>query len=73
MEELILTLQDAGCDPQRISEICQLYAHGDTQSVIKRLRRHRYKLMDTVHESQKKVDCLDLLLRELSKQPADTV
>ena len=73
MEELILTLQDAGCDPQRISEICQLYAHGDTQSVIKRLRRHRCELMDTVHESQKKVDCLDLLLRELSKPPAHTI
>ena len=73
MEELILTLQDAGCDPQRISEICQLYAHGDTQSVIKRLRCHRCELMDTVHESQKKVDCLDLLLRELSKQQARTI
>lgn len=67
MDELISCLNDVGCDEELISEICRLYECGDNAMVIRRLRRHRSSLMDELHGSQKKVDCLDFLLRKLTK------
>lgn len=32
------------------------------------LRRHRYNLMDSLHESQGKVDCLDFLIRRMERE-----
>ena len=66
MDELITCLADAGCGEELITEVCRLYEHGDRIAVIRKLRRHRCRLMDELHGSQKKVDCLDLLLRKLS-------
>ena len=67
MEDFISCLNDAGCDKELISEVCRLYECGDNGMVIRKLRRHRSTLMDELHSSQKKVDCLDFLLRKLAK------
>ncbi len=67
MEELAAGLRDVGCGPACASEICRLYASGDTGAVKQRLRRVRCELMDALHESQEKVDRLDFLLYELER------
>ncbi len=67
MEEFISCLQDAGCDKALISEVARLYERGDNGMVVRKLRRHRGVLMEELHGSQKKVDCLDYLLRKLTK------
>ena len=72
MDELISYLRDAGCGTDCIAEICRLCAHGEKESAVRRLRRHRRALMDELHESQRKVDCLDFLLRKLSKPQTET-
>ena len=68
MDELTLGLKDAGCDSKQIALICRLYENGEIQMVIKKLRRHRCDLMERMHESQRKIDCVDFLLRKIDKQ-----
>ncbi len=60
-------MKDAGCDREIIIEICQLYTDGQIQDAVKVLRRHRCNLMEQLHESQSKVDCLDFLIRKMEK------
>lgn len=67
MEELITCLQDAGCAPALIAEICRLWENGNRELAVKRLRRQRCALMDEVHGCQRKVDCLDFLLQKMAK------
>lgn len=68
MENLIQNMEDAGCSPQTIAQICGLYDNGQIQEVIKVLRRHRLHLMESLHESQEKVDCLDFLVWHMEKE-----
>lgn len=67
MDDFIFCLEDAGCDKELIAEVRRLYECGDSGMVVRKLRRHRSALMDELHGSQKKVDCLDFLLRKLEK------
>ncbi len=65
---MIQNLKDAGCGPQTIEKVCKLYRSGQIPETIKMLRRHRCNLMDSLHESQGKVDCLDFLVRRMEKE-----
>ena len=67
MEELISCLEDADCSPELISEVCALYESGEKDAAIRRLRCHRRILMDALHSSAQKVDCLDFLLNQMAK------
>ena len=58
-------MKDAGCDSEIIERICGMYADGQIQDAVKILRRHRCHLMEQLHESQSKVDCLDFLVRQM--------
>lgn len=66
-ENMIQNLKDAGCDVDMISDICRLYEAGELPDMIKILRRYRCHLMDDLHESQNRVDCLDYLVYQLEK------
>ncbi len=62
---------DADCGSQTIEKVCRLYSNGQVQDAIKTLRKHRCSLMDSLHESQGKVDCLDFLVRRMEKKSDD--
>lgn len=51
-----------------IARICRLYKNGQIQDIVKTLRRHRCNLMDSLHKSQEKVDCLDFLIWNIEKE-----
>lgn len=68
MEDITQNLKDAGCDADKISEIRRLYDGGQMQDAIKVLRRQRCALMDDLHESQSRVDCLDYLVSKMEKE-----
>ena len=68
MEDLIQNLKDAGCGAQTIEKVCRLYGNGQIQDAIKMLRKHRCSLMDSLHESQWRVDCLDFLVWRMEKK-----
>ena len=61
-------LIDAGCD-QEIVQRCMDLAQGKKTAELKRiLARHRRTLLDTFHQSEKQIDCLDYLVYTLEKQ-----
>ncbi len=68
MSDIIQNLKDAGCSEQQTKDICSLYKAGRIQDVIRTLRCHRCHLMDHLHESQSKVDCLDFLVYQMEKE-----
>ena len=45
-----------------------MYGNGQVQDAIKMLRKHRCGLMDSLHESQWRVDCLDFLVWRMEKE-----
>ena len=53
---------------QQTKDICVLYEAGRMKDVIRTLRCHRCHLMDQLHESQTKVDCLDFLVYQIEKE-----
>ena len=65
---MVQNLKDAGCSAQTIEKVCRLYGNGQVQDVIKTLRKHRCSLMDSLHESQGRVDCLDFLVWRMEKE-----
>ena len=61
-------LIDAGCDPEIVQQ-CMELARGQRTAEMKRvLTRHRRTLLDTVHQSEKWIDCLDYLVYTLERQ-----
>lgn len=65
--DIIQNLKDAGCNTDIISEVCLLCDAGEIQDAVKVLRRYRLSLMEHLHESQNRVDCLDFLVYQLEK------
>ena len=61
-------LKDAGCDQDMICR-CEVLAQGEKRGELMRvLSLHRRTLLDTVHENQRRIDCLDYLIYQLEKQ-----
>ena len=51
-----------------MEKVCRLYGNGQVEDAIKMLRKHRCTLMDSLHESQWRVDCLDFLVWRMEKE-----
>lgn len=62
--KLRIALTDAGCRPDAVEKAERLLAAGRTQDLIWYLRLRRCDLMEDLHESQKRVDCMDYLIRQ---------
>ena len=61
-------LKDAGCDQTTICR-CEVLAQGEKKGELMRvLSQHRRALLDTVHENQRRIDCLDYLIYQIEKQ-----
>lgn len=68
MSEINLSqnLKDAGCSLKVIEKFMDFY---QSQSVIEQKRvlaAHRSSLLEAIHKSQKKLDCLDYLIYQLN-------
>lgn len=62
-EQLLLrNLKDAGCSEADIERYLKLRADGKELEQSRFLSAHRVKLLEQIHESQEKLDCLDYLL-----------
>ena len=65
-------LKDAGCDSDTIRR-CEILAQGKKKGELMRiLSQHRRALLDTVHEHEKRIDCLDYLIYQIEKQGRKT-
>ena len=58
-------LTDAGLPEATISEILSLLDEGRDIAVRRILARHRTSLLNTVHENQTRIDCLDYLIYDM--------
>lgn len=55
-------LKDAGCDAATIERFLQLEAEGNADGQMHLLAKQKASLLDQLHGSQEKIDCLDYLV-----------
>ena len=67
LEKILINLSDAGCGSEELEKARKLYEAGDMEALIRHFRRCRCSRMEELHESQRKVDCLDFLIRQTAK------
>ena len=65
-------LIDAGCTEASAEDVERLYQNGQTAEAIRKLRLLRCDLIEELHRSQRKVDCLDFLIRQTEKENKTT-
>lgn len=66
-EELITGMIDAGCTQDEIKSAERLINADCFEDLPKHLKKCRAVLMDKMHESQKRVDRMDYLIRQSEK------
>ena len=67
-ERLIQGLSDAGCSTEAAKRIGILYEAGSYEEVLHQMKVQRCVLMEEMHESQRRVDRMDFLIRDQEKQ-----
>ena len=67
LEKILTNLRDAGCKDGEVEKAKQLYESGDTKALLLYFRKCRCSRMEELHESQRKVDCLDFLIRQTAR------
>ena len=60
-------LQELGCGTDAVEYAGRLLDSGRQEELVRYLRRCRCSLMDDLHESQKRVDRMDYLIRQAEK------
>ena len=67
LENLALALADAGCQRDVIEQAERLWEAGRREELIRCLRLFRCRLLEELHEKQKRVDRVDHLIRQTEK------
>ena len=68
MTRLLRNLKDAGCDEAMIQKYLQLQKEGKRQEQFRLLSLHIASLLDQVHVSQNRIDCLDYLIYTMKQE-----
>ena len=63
IENILINMGDAGCSGEDIERVRKLHEAGLDEDIIRCLRRCRCDLIEELHRSQRKVDCMDHLIR----------
>ncbi|MBO4831629.1 MAG: hypothetical protein J5569_04035 [Oscillospiraceae bacterium] len=67
-KDLAACLSDAGLSGETVSEAVRLCEAGRKEDLIRYLRVKRCSLIEELHESQKKIDRFDYMIRQTEKQ-----
>ncbi len=67
-EQLIQGLSDAGCSTETAERIGTLYECGSFDEMLHQMKVQRCVLIDAMHESQRRVDRMDFLIRNQERQ-----
>ena len=67
-EKLIQGLADAGCSTETAERISRLCEAGSYDEALHQMKIQRCALVEQMHESQRKVDRIDFLIRNQEKQ-----
>ena len=68
LNKILTNLLDAGCKNEELKKADQLYEAGDLDALIRFFRKCRCRRMEELHASQRKVDCLDFLIRQTTNK-----
>ncbi|MBR1773761.1 MAG: hypothetical protein IJ749_07650 [Eubacterium sp.] len=68
LKEMISDISKLGCESSQGELAERLYEEGQMQELIKCLKKCRCSLVDEMHESQRKVDRIDLIIRLAEKE-----
>ena len=68
LKRLKQNLSDAGCCKEITEDIIRMCKAGNMEGALQMMRKDRCRLMDELHESGRKVDCLDFLIRTTEKE-----
>lgn len=66
-EDMIQNLKDAGCPRDFIMDFMAKFTKGKKHEELRLLAAHRRNLLDTLHQAEKRIDCLDYLVYRLQK------
>ena len=66
-------LLDAGCSEESAVMVERLCSEGRLYDALHQMRVIRCDLMEELHQSQRKVDCLDNLIRQTEKEIKSTI
>ena len=64
-EDMIQNLHDAGCTQEAIAGFMRCMEEGEAKKGMKLLDRQRRELLDSIHDGQRKLDCLDYLIYQM--------
>jgi hypothetical protein len=67
-EHLRQCLFDAGCRDEIAECILREFESGNLNEALKLMKKERCRAMDEYHESGRKVDCMDFVLRNLNSE-----
>ena len=67
LDKILSSLQDAGCGEAELKKAKQLFDSGDSEEMIRHFRKCRCSRMEELHKSQRKVECMDYLIRQTAK------
>lgn len=68
LEILKQNLIDAGCDQKQIDECIKCYKEQNKGKLTSTLKKHKTDLLDSLHQKQKEIDCLDYLYYQINKK-----
>ena len=68
LKAMLDNLADAGCTKHDAEIAGELYKNGQADELIRFLKKCRCTLVDEMHESQRKVDRMDYLIRRVEKE-----
>ncbi|NYB72960.1 hypothetical protein HZF24_02260 [Sedimentibacter hydroxybenzoicus DSM 7310] len=67
-ESIICNLKDAGCLDNIIKQFMDFYKENNTPELKRILSGQRHLLLDEVHDSQRRLYCLDYLIYTLKNK-----
>ena len=70
-ESLLAGMADAGCTADEINKAERILQAGNLSELARFLKQCRCGLLDKMHESQKRVDLMDYLIRKTEKQSVE--
>ena len=64
---LLRNLKDAGCNAEMIARFFELHNTGNRHEQLQLVFSHREDLLQKLHKSQNRLDCLDYLIYDIKK------
>ena len=64
-------MADAGCSETVIQRAERLFRYGSSEDLIRCLRSCRCDALEAIHEKQKRLDRLDMLIRETKRDKGE--